>query len=429
MSGNGNGNGDGDRRMIDRERLGLELRRASRPALALLALIVASLACLVIILDNNGITLPWNGTYARQIALDNAKGIVAKEQTVRLAGVTVGRIESIALVHGRPVATISVQPQYAPLYRNAQLRLRPETPLDDMYVDIVSRGTPSAGALPPDQVLPAQRTEVPVDISSVLDVFNTDTRSRVRASIEALGAGLGSEGTSFKQALVDLAPFLAAAKRVTYETSIRQAETARLIHNFGLVTTELGSRDVALRSLVRSGASTLSELGGNERAVQAVIAQLPPTMSQLESTFTTVQSTASHLDPAFDSLGSVAGALPQGLSGLTRFGRAAEPALARLRAPLPDLNRLMQSLRPTAAGLRGSFAALAPVPAQLDHITRLVSGCEPALAKFFQNTISLGKFQSDLSVILRGETVAGLNSGGGAINDQTAAQSCAPGGP
>ena len=69
------------------------------------------------------------------------------------------------------------------------------------------------------------------------------------------------------------------------------------------------------------------------------------------------------------------------------------------------------------------------MPAQLDTITRLVVPCEPALAKFFQNTISLGKFQSDLSVILRGETVAGLNSGGGVVNDQTAAPSCAPGGP
>jgi ABC-type transporter Mla subunit MlaD len=421
--------GSGSRRLIDRERLGLELRRAAAPAVALLALIVASVVCLVIIFNNNGITLPWNSTYQRQIALDNAKGIVVKKQTVRLAGVTVGRIEDVKLMHGRPVATVSIQPQYAPLYRNAQLRLRPETPLDDMYLDIVSRGTPSAGQLPAGQVLPALRTQVPVDISSVLDVFNADTRSRVKASIDALGTGLGSQGNSFKQALVELAPFLAAAKRLTLQTAIRQTETARLIHNFGLVTAELGRRDVLVRQLVGSGAASLSELGGNEAAVQAVINQLPPTMSQLESTFTTVRAAADHLDPAFGALQSVAAALPAGLRGLTRFGRAAEPALARLRAPLPQLNQLMQALRPTASGLRGSFTALKPVPSQLDYLTRLVVPCEPALAKFFQNTISLGKFQSDLSVILRGETVAGLNSNGGLINDQTAAQSCAPGGP
>src|SRR5581483_10264576 len=121
----------------------------------------------------------------------------------------------------------------------AVIRLRPETPLDDMYLDIVSRGTPSAGQLGASSILPAQRTQVPVDVSSVLDVFNADTRARVKASIDTLGQSLGSEGPAFRQALVDLAPFLAAAKRITYETSIRQAETARLIHNFGLVMSEL----------------------------------------------------------------------------------------------------------------------------------------------------------------------------------------------
>lgn len=443
-SGNGGGNGrgsnghgrgtngsgpNGHRRGLDRERMALELKRASGPAVALLALIIASLVCAWIIFHNDGVTLPWQSTYQRQIALDDAKGIVAKKQTVRLAGVTVGRIEAINLEHGRPVATISMATKYAPLYKNALIRLRPETPLDDMYIDIVSRGTPSAGQLGPNEILPAQRTQVPVDISSVLDVFNTDTRASVKASIDALGQGLGPEGSSFRQALVDLAPFLAAAKRLTYETAIRQTETATLIHNFGLVTQELGKRDTEVRQLVSSGASTLSELGGNESSVQAVINQLPQTESQLETTFTTLRATEDHLDPAFDALQSVATALPSGLRGLRQFGAAAEPAFAKLDRPLPQLNALMQVLRPTAAGLNRSFAALRNVPGQLNTITQQVVPCEPALADFFQNTDSLGKFQSDYSVILRGETVVGTNSGGGVVNDLTAAPSCAPGGP
>ena len=434
-SGGSNGHGangsspNGRRRGPDRERMMLELKRASGPAVALLALIIASVVCAWIIFHNNGITLPWQSTYQRQIALDNAKGIVAKKQTVRLAGVTVGRIEDIQLEHGRPVATISIDPKYAPLYKNAIIRLRPETPLDDMYIDIVSRGTPSAGQLGPNEILPAQRTQVPVDIGSVLNVFNVDTRAAVKASIDALGQGLGPEGNSFRQALVELAPFLAAAKRIAYETSIRQTETAQLIHNFQLVTAELGRRDTQVRQLVASGASTLTELGGNEASVQAVINQLPQTMGQLESTFTTLRATENHLDPAFVALQSVATALPSGLRGLRQFGTAAAPAFAKLDRPLPRLNALMTALRPTAAGLNHSFTALARVPSQLNYVTQLVVPCEPALAKFFQNTLSLGKFSSNYSVILRGETVTGLNSGGGVVNDLTAAPSCAPGGP
>lgn len=418
-------------KLIDRERMALEIRRAGGPALALLALVAAFIVCVLVIFANNGVTLPWASTYEREIAVDNAKGIVAQKQTVRLAGITVGRIEDVSLRNGMPVVTISMDPKYGPLYRNAQIRLRPETPLDDMYIDIVSRGTPSAGELPANEVLPAERTQTPVDISSVLNVFNSDTRARVQQSIDELGVGLGPQGQSFRQALVELAPFLAAAKRLTHVTAVRQTETARLIHNFQLVTAELGRRDIQVRQLVSSGASTLSELGSSEASVQALINQLPPTMRQLESTFATVRATEDHLDPALDALRGVAAALPAGLDGLSRFGVAAEPALAKLRAPLPQLNRLMVALRPTAQGLRSSFDALKPVPSQLDEITGLVPPCEPALAKFFQNTISLGKFQSDLSVILRGETVVGASSAGGLVQDadQTAAKSCAPGGP
>ena len=313
-----------------------------------------------------------------------------------------------------PVATISIDPKYGPLYRNAQLRLRPETPLDDMYIDIISSGHAErrSAAREPDPARRSARrsrsTSAPCWTCSTL----TSGR-RVKQSIDELGVGLGPQGSSFKQALVELAPFLAAAKRLTYETAIRQTETARLIHNFGLVTAELGRRDVEVRQLVASGASTLSELGNSESSVQAVINQLPPTMRELESTFATVRATADHLDPAFDALQPVAAAMPAGLRGLAKFGTAAEPAFAKLLHPLPSLNRLVVALRPTASGLRSSLRALTPVPPQLNYITSLVVPCEPALAKFFQNTISLGKFQSDYSVILRGETVVGLSSGGG----------------
>ncbi|HWF54547.1 MAG TPA: MlaD family protein [Solirubrobacteraceae bacterium] len=417
-------------KMLDRERLVLEVKRASGPAAALLVLIIIAIVCVAVILKNIGVSLPWSSSYQRQVLLDNAHGVVPNADTVRLAGVTVGRITGINLRGGRPVATISIDPKYAPLYRNAQLRVRPETPLDDMYLDIVSRGTPSAGALPANDVLPAQRTQVPVDISNVLDVFNANTRAAAKASIDTLGAALGpAGGTSFKQALVELAPFLAAAKRITYETSIRQTETAQLVHNFELLTGALGQRDTQVRQLVASGASTLSELGNNESSVNALVGQLAPTMSQLESTFTTLRATENHLDPAFEALQPVARQLPSGLAGLERFGRAAEPALARLRAPLPNLNLLVSALRPTAAGLRSSFTGLKAFPAQANTITGLVLPCEPALERFFTNTMSVSKYYDRFGVIIRGLVVAGLQDINGAGTSQTVAQSCVPGAP
>jgi ABC-type transporter Mla subunit MlaD len=56
---------------------------------------LTALVSIYVIFKNIGITLPWQNTYQAEVALDNAKGIVAGEQTVRLAGVTIGRISAV----------------------------------------------------------------------------------------------------------------------------------------------------------------------------------------------------------------------------------------------------------------------------------------------------------------------------------------------
>jgi virulence factor Mce-like protein len=413
------------RRGFDSERLILEAKRSSGSVAALLGLIALAVLSITIILSNIGISLPWQSSYSRQIALDNAKGIVAGEQDVRLAGVTVGRITKIKLENGRPVATISMSPKYGPLYNDAKLQLKPDTPLDDMYLDIVSRGRPSSGALGANAILPAQRTQIPVDVSSVLDIFQTNTRDQVKQTIDTLGKALGPEGPQFEQTLVDLAPFLDAAKQLTTQTALRQTETRQLVHNFQLVTNALAQRDTQVRQLVANGASSLSELGSNESSVQAVINQLPGTMSQLESTFNTLRATENHLDPAFVALGPVAKALPTGLKSLTTFSNRARPAFVKLDRPLPVLNDLMRQLSPTASALNRTLSSLKPVPGQLNTITQLVVPCEPALADFFQNTLSIGAFSTPLSVVLRGETVVGASSSG-TVQDLAKPASCAP---
>ena len=416
---------------LDRQRVALEIRRAARPFAILVVFVAGAFAATSVILGNIGVTLPWSDSYRARVAVDDASGVVAKKQPVRLAGIDVGTIDDVALSDGQAVITLKVEPEDAPIYRDARLRLRPETPLDDIYLDIVDRGTPAAGALGEDEVLPAERTRVAVDIGRVLNVFTADTRTRLEQAIDGYGRGLGDRGDDFRQALVQLAPFLQAAKRLTRQTAIRRMQTRRLIHNFRLMTEELASRDKDLRRLVRGGAGALGELGGSETAVRQTIDELPPTLGRLQSAFVALRAAADELDPAFDALQPVARTLPEGLGGLREFSVAARPSFRALRRPLPRLRGLVRQLRPTARSLEEAFGDLRPVPARLDRVTQLVGPCERALAKFFHNTNSLGKFEDDNSVILRGQSVFGANSAGGQVDDpnQTAAPSCAPGGP
>jgi virulence factor Mce-like protein len=418
-------------RILDRERVSLEIKRAARPFAVFVVFLTAALAAWSVIIGNIGLSWPWSSSYETKVALDEASGVVPQKQAVRLSGIEVGLITDVQLDDGRAVATIRIDEEHAPLYRDARLRLRPETPLDDMYLDVEKRGTRAAGELGEDDVLPAERTRVPVDIGRVLNVFSADTRTRVEHAIDEYGRALGDRGDDFRRALVQLAPFLAAAKRLTHESAVRREQTARVIHNFRVMTEELADREADLRTLVRSGAGALGELGASQAAVEATIAELPPTLTRLQTSFAALRGATDELDPAFDALRPVAEDLPDGLAALQRLGQTARPSLRALRRPLPQLRALLGELRPTAQGLRESFSELQPVPERLDGFTRLLPPCFPALAKFFHNTNSLGKFADRNSVILRGQAVLGTNSAGGQVDDpnQTAAPSCAPGGP
>lgn len=414
-------------RGLDRERLALEVRRARRPSLGLLLLIGISIASGLIILANNGIKLPWEDTYTTQVAIDDVSGLVSGAHEIRLKGVEVGRVRGIRTKGGRAIVTVSMDGKYAPLYRDARLRLRPQTPLQDLFLNIEDRGTPQAGALGEHDVLQAERTRSPVAIGRVLNVFNADTRVRLEQAIDELGRGLPDHGRDLRATLAELAPFLQAAQRLTRETAIRRRQTSRLIHNFRLMTSELANRDGALRGLVRGGADSLGEVGSVDSSLERVIADLPPTMRRVRSSFATVRAAADELDPAFAALEPTARAMPAGFRALRSFGAAAEPSFKALRRPLPRLNALVRQLRPTARGLAVSFARLRPLTPRLDRITRKVKPCERALAKFFQNTISLAKFYDDKAAIFRGQTV--LAGGGSPQPNQLAGPSCVLGGP
>jgi ABC-type transporter Mla subunit MlaD len=205
--------------------------------------------------------------------------------------------------------------------------------------------------------------------------------------------------------------------------AVRQQQTRRLVHNFRLMMNELGGRDAQLRTLVGAGAQTFTVLANENASLTQVLVDFPPALRQLLPAFTALRAAADQLDPAFVQLQGTARALPGGLRALQSFSVSALPALKALAKPLPGLSALLTALGPTATGLRRDFSLLAPQAPRLDRITAQVVPCELAVQKFFSNTLSLMKFYDARGLVARGQTVDGLDP------NQSAAPSCAPGGP
>jgi virulence factor Mce-like protein len=398
---------------INTDRLKLEVKRARVPFLTLMALFACGAAATFIILKNQLVQWPWQSYYQFRAAVPDAKGIVPGQQEVRIAGVRVGVIKASDLIDGHAVLTLSIDPQYGPVYRDARLQLRPVTALQDMYVSIESRGHPSAGQLGSNEILPVDQSVSPVDISRVLNTFDPTVRQNETVLLDEMDRGLADHSAQLNAAFVQLAPFLHQAQLLTEAMSARQTELAQLVHNFSGLTGALSTRDRQITSLVSVGDQTLSTLATADQPLDATLGQLPPTLSEIQSSFATLRAAETHLDPALVALRPVADALKPGLVALQHFATAATPALAALVPSVHALHSLANVLAPTSSSLNQAFTQLQPHAPRLNDITHKISLCEPAIEDFFNLTLSVLKFAGPEGAIPRGELTFGADSASG----------------
>ena len=71
-------------------------------------------------------------------------GVVPNRAEVRFYGIEAGKITDAQLIDGHAVLTATVATKFGQVYKNATAQLRPNTALEDMYLDVTNRGTPSA---------------------------------------------------------------------------------------------------------------------------------------------------------------------------------------------------------------------------------------------------------------------------------------------
>lgn len=414
-------------RSINRARVKLELNRGSRPALVVALGLVLFAGLFAFTLRRVSPTT-LSSTYRVSFAVSNVTGVKAGLDEVRIKGVPVGEIEKIDVRRDRPVLVAKIDKKWGRIYRNARAELRPNTALQDMYLDILDRGTPGAGTATAGSPLPPTQTKLPVNVSDVLNVFGPSQRTSMRTLLSDLGNGMADRGRSLRALFVTLVPFVQNAGLITKALAEREPDVRQLVHNTALLTRELGARQQDLRTLVREGTSTLGALGESAPDLDATLRELPPTLTAVNSSFAATTSILGDVDAAVRALGPVADNLPSSLSGLRDLGVQLQPALRALEKPVGALVPLAAAIRPLSASLKSTVDALQPQTDTVDKVTRDMALCKNGIIGFFQWNASMSKFGDSRGPIPRGNVAIGAQSSG-LINDpgEGAPQACSPG--
>jgi len=291
-------------------------------------------------------------------------------QAVDIAGIQVGKVTSVDLEDGHAVVGMDIEPKYMQLiHPNASLLLRPKTNLNDMVVEI-EPGTGKKQVEDGYEFTLAQ-TEPNTNLDAFLATLDADTRQYLQLLVAGGAQGIGGRGKQLSNAFRRFQPFVHYTAKLNKAVAARHVAIAHVIHDFGLLTTELGRHDAAVERFVTSSKNALGNFANQQQSVQAAFEEFPATLHAARA----------------------------GLASSNRFSQASFPALVKL---IPQAQALTPAFKATE---RLFNQTTGPIRDQLRPFTReirpvLTHGAEAA--KPFEKTVrsfgnSLGGFNSFLN--------------------------------
>ncbi|MBA2349313.1 MAG: MCE family protein [Solirubrobacterales bacterium] len=415
-------------RGVNGARLRLEFRRASLPSLAF----ASGLAVMAVIVAYYLINIsPGFGrdSYKVRFAVPQNYGVFPGFDDVRFRGVPVGTIEKAERDGSRLILVAKLRKDAGVVYNDAKAQIRPITPLNDVYLDIVDPGTKAAGRATPDRPLDESQTQTSTTVPDVLDIFDEDVQRNTYRILDQLGNGMADGGARLRRAFLALEPFLTDAGQLTQQIALRETDTKQLITNTALLTRALADRERGLRRLVATGSATVGTLGASSGALDQTVAELAPTLEQLQSSLRAVRGVVGDVNSGVTSLYPVADRLPTALTSLQALAPTLDDAATALRTPVAKLAPFAGELGRVANHLAPITAAFRPLVPTVNRTSRNLVDCEKGVIGFFQWNASLTKFGDANGPVPRGNLAFGVPDSGVSKLKRSPVQACTPGMP
>ena len=345
----------------------LAIRKHWVDFLAIAGLALLGLAVAVYILSQQDLRFPLVEASPKHIEIElaNAQAVQPGQgQTVRVAGVEVGRIGSVKVEDGAAVVGLEIKPEYKGLIReDASALLRPKTALKDMFVEV----DPGHGKVVPEGGRITVANSLPdINPDEIYSALDADTRPYLKLLVAGAGKGLKNRGDDLREVLRRFEPIHRDLARVTRATAERRHELKHLIHDYGLLMTEVGSHPEDLRRLVTASHSVFDALANEDTQISESVARLPGSLRASERALADVRRFAPVLRSSLESLRPAVRELPETNAAVTPFLRQTEPVIRTqirpfVRAARPWTNDLRLAARDTAKAtpdLSSSFGEL-----------------------------------------------------------------------
>jgi phospholipid/cholesterol/gamma-HCH transport system substrate-binding protein len=325
----------------------LAIRKHWRDFLAVIGLFLLGLAVATYILSQQDFRFPLIEEKPKRVTIEveNAQAVQPGQgQTVRVAGVEVGRIADVEVENGVAVVQLEIEKEYEDLIReDATALLRPKTALKDMLVEV----SPGSGrVLREGERISVANTLPDVDPDEIYEALDEDTRPYLKLLISGAGKGLDGRGDDLGEVFRRFEPLHRDLAQVMSATASRRDALKRLIHRYGRLMTHVGRRPEELQRLVTSSRAVFDALASEDQNISASVAQLPGALRASESALNEVREFAPVLRSSLESLRPPIRKLDETNAAVTPFLRATTPILR------DEIRPFVRAARPFTDDLR-----------------------------------------------------------------------------
>ena len=351
--------------------------------LATLGLVLIAGAIAIYILDQQRFSFPLFGDDPKlvQVELATAQAVQPGQgQTVRVAGVEIGKIGDVELDDGIAVVELEIESEFEDVIReDATALLRPRTGLRDMMLEI----DPGRGEVLDEGGRITVANSAP-DVASdeFYAALDADTRDYLRLLVSGAGKGLRGRGNDLSQTLRQLEPLHRDLARVAGAAARRRGALRRLINRYGVLMAELGRHPADLRRLVGASSGVFDALAREELNISETVARLPGTLRQTERTLARVDTLAAVLRPSLNALRPPFRTLDQTNAVVRPFLRESTPIVRDdIRPYVRALRPYLEDVRPAARDLATASPDLTTAVGELNRFVNIAAynpgGAEP----------------------------------------------------
>lgn len=410
--------------MISLQRVWERMRNVpglGRDVAAVAVLVAVALASTGYIYSQYGWRLPWDDPALVAAEFDDVPGVRPESrQEVRIAGVPVGKIESVEPQPDGNVRVMMSLERGHTVYSNARAVLRTKTPINVMYIALDPGGAPGE-PLPQGGTIPVSQTERLVEPWELLNNLDARAQHAVTSLINQADAALASAPQHLPSGLRATQATMATYRPVLEQLQTRRQNIAQLVTSLSQISAAVGQDDKRLARLTSSLQQTLAVLGNRDEQLAATLAQLPGFGMELRQAMSSTSTLTTQLNPVLDALHGSSEQLPSALARLTDTVDNAGKLVDRAIPVVAKAKPVVADLRPLAGDVNAALGDLAPVTGDLPSATKRIVPWMNDLAAFVYQTSSAfsladrngGLGRANVTLVVTDPT------GGGVVSDTT----------